>query len=369
MTRVILFKVNRVVRWAARPVEGWVEPEWAVEFGELLPPESEYQYGDLRPAQIRLLRLLPGRHPEPIRCRLEVSDLDSQLSFEAISYVWGKGKFDRFVVVDGKRLNVMESAYSVLQRRRSRRVERVLWIDQICINQADIVERASQVRVMKELYASADRVVAWLGHSESAHLVQSFFGELQYQQEGLGFTGEELRNAAGRGGGAKWQALCEFLRNEWFTRIWIIQEATFSRELHLLYGDVCMDWDLVGEAIPALWHWDMLQSIPALDGNADTMLEFRGDVDYGRIFNVFTALENCVGFRCSEPRDKIYALTNIFDDVRITPDYGIPVAKLFTQIMLDILKKGNSLDAIAWAGTGFGARAIEDLPSWVPDWN
>ncbi|KAK4149630.1 heterokaryon incompatibility protein-domain-containing protein [Chaetomidium leptoderma] len=260
----------------------------------------------------------------------------------------------------------MDSAYAVLQRRRSRREERVLWIDQLCIDQNNVIERASQVRLMSKLYKAADRVVAWLGHSDSAHELQSFFAELQYKQEGLGLSGEQLKDATGGGEGPQWKAPCEFLQNDWFTRIWIIQEAAFSRELHLLYGDVCLDWDLVGEGIAVLWQWDMLKSMPALDGsyfssprtrvftgfrNADTMLEFRGDVDYGRILSVLTALENRVGFRCSDQRDKIYALTNIFDDSRITPDYGIPTSTLFTQTMRNILRRVYSLDVMSWAGT------------------
>lgn len=384
---LLIFKLNRVARWCQRHLRELTETDWAVEYGETLPPDgkdAKYRYAQLGQGQIRLLTVLPGCPPAPIRGRLEVVDLESSPFFEAISYVWGQGEFDRFVIVDGKRLDVMGSAYAVLQRRRSRREERVLWIDQLCIDQKNVKERESQVRLMSKLYNLANRVVAWLGHSDSAYQLQSFFAELQYKQKGLGLWGEQLKNATGGGEGPQWKALCEFFQNDWFTRIWIVQEATFSRELHLLYGDVCLDWDLVGEGIAVLWQWDMLKSVPALNGsyfsdarsrvftglrNADAMLEFRGDVDYNRIFSVFTALENCVGFRSSDQRDKIYALTNIFDDIRITPDYGVPTSTLFTETMRGILRRANSLDALSWAGTGYGPQAVEGLPSWVPDWN
>jgi hypothetical protein len=39
----------------------------------------------------------------------------------------------------------------------------VLWIDAIRINQKDIKERASQVRLMKDKFQRAAKVVVWLG--------------------------------------------------------------------------------------------------------------------------------------------------------------------------------------------------------------
>ena len=45
---------------------------------------------------------------------------------------------------------------------------RVLWIDAICINQADIAERADQVQMMGEIYRRCESCLVWLGdHDES----------------------------------------------------------------------------------------------------------------------------------------------------------------------------------------------------------
>lgn len=38
-----------------------------------------------------------------------------------------------------------------------------LWIDAICINQADLEERSAQVRIMPRIYSNADCVIVWLG--------------------------------------------------------------------------------------------------------------------------------------------------------------------------------------------------------------
>lgn len=36
-----------------------------------------------------------------------------------------------------------------------------LWIDQICINQDDVVERTEQVSIMRDIFACADAVTIW----------------------------------------------------------------------------------------------------------------------------------------------------------------------------------------------------------------
>ena len=51
---------------------------------------------------------------------------------------------------------------------------RTLWIDAICINQQDLRERSSQVKIMGDIYRLADRVVIWLGSAKdkSAHALK-----------------------------------------------------------------------------------------------------------------------------------------------------------------------------------------------------
>jgi hypothetical protein len=43
-----------------------------------------------------------------------------------------------------------------------------IWIDSVCINQADAVEKSQQVSQMDQIYHGAARVTAWLGHADDA---------------------------------------------------------------------------------------------------------------------------------------------------------------------------------------------------------
>lgn len=212
--KLLMFSLNRVAKWLAR--HPWLSTRTGHSVAGRTRPGAKHIYQLLGPTQIRLLRALHGHAWEPVRCRLEIVDLDAGPFFDAISYVWGRGSPDRFVMVDEARVDAMESAFSVIHRRRSRHRERVLWIDQLCIGQGNDVEKASQVRLMGRIYKSARRVVAWLGPSDSAHRVQSSLAELHYKKQGLGRSGDRLRLATARSGGPHWHALSEFFRNEWF---------------------------------------------------------------------------------------------------------------------------------------------------------
>jgi hypothetical protein len=52
---------------------------------------------------------------------------------------------------------------------------RVLWIDAICIDQQNLPERSHQVKRMRIIFESAQRVIAWLGSEgdNSAHALKT----------------------------------------------------------------------------------------------------------------------------------------------------------------------------------------------------
>jgi hypothetical protein len=340
--------------------------------------EQSYEYSALKSNEIRLLYIVSHSPSELASGHLITIELEKAPAFEAVSYVWGTGGLVRTISVDGRRLDVTESAYSIMTRRR----QRLLWIDQVCINQNDLVEREAQVRIMGEIYKRAWRVTAWLGPSSTGYAVQAFMAELRYLKEGLGLTPDLIRMLTAYMPG-RWLALSELFRNAWFTRAWIVQEAAFSRELHLFYGDVCIDWDSVCQTLEVLLHNDtMLNNFHSVDedvyidrslailgiSNARTMREFRRDTHYKRLFSLSTGMRNTLTFRCSDPRDKIYSLSMIFEQTTVEPDYTIDTRTLYTRTMLEMIRHDGTLDGMHFAGTGW-PRLIADLPSWVPDWN
>ena len=85
-----------------------------------------------------------------------------------------------------------------------------------------------------------------------------------------------------------------------------------------------------------------------------------------------TLMMNLWSFRsrkCGNPRDKVYALLGICNDVRmgdITIDYSFSVARVYCEAAKFIFRKERSLKLLS-ACQSYGSSV--ELPSWVPDWS
>lgn len=125
-----------------------------------------YQYSPLPSEQfIRLLELYPGHANDNLDCTLHQTKLENAPKYEAISYAWGDPANKIDVLCDGKIIMVTPNLKDALLRLRIKDRSRVLWIDAICINQNDHVEKGSQVKLMKRIYGNATRVCVWLGYT------------------------------------------------------------------------------------------------------------------------------------------------------------------------------------------------------------
>ena len=68
---------------------------------------------------------------------------------------------------DDHSFEITSNLHNALLQFREGGFKSFIWVDAICINQADLNERAMQVRIMRQIYGKAELVYIWLG-SESA---------------------------------------------------------------------------------------------------------------------------------------------------------------------------------------------------------
>jgi len=86
-----------------------------------------------------------------------------------LSYTWDDQKPTRDITCNEKSLYVTENVFQALRRLRSREGRKLfLWIDAICINQKNEAEKTSQVSIMGDIYARAQKVNVWLSRSTEA---------------------------------------------------------------------------------------------------------------------------------------------------------------------------------------------------------
>jgi hypothetical protein len=105
--------------------------------------------------------------------------------FEAISYCWDSNIRDRDFLIDGKVIRVtsnLEALLQELQKLPEALSGMGFWVHGLCINQEDMMEKNSRVRLMSCIYSQAMSTVVWLGlptlNSNTAiDKILEFFGD------------------------------------------------------------------------------------------------------------------------------------------------------------------------------------------------
>lgn len=167
--------------------------------------------------------------------------------FEALSYVWGTGVCDQTIQCEGTDLAVTSNVLGALQELRWAATIRFVWIDAICINQDDVQERSYQVTLMRNIYSTAAGVIVWLGPAQPSTL-QAWETMRSIEEYERGLLNERAEKPS-----LKKPLLDQNVRPEiarlldssWFTRSWVVQEATFARKLTLRCGSHEADWETI----------------------------------------------------------------------------------------------------------------------------
>lgn len=135
----------------------------------LSSPPPLYGSLDTTERQIRLLTLESKDEQDgTLNCTLETVSLDDQPEYAALSYVWGDAKITETIHVNDHAMPVTVNLAAALRQIRAKDSDwanRRLWIDAVCINQRDLLERNAQVAMMCSIYRYARNVVMWLGET------------------------------------------------------------------------------------------------------------------------------------------------------------------------------------------------------------
>ncbi|KAF2251561.1 HET-domain-containing protein [Trematosphaeria pertusa] len=125
----------------------------------LSPSSREIRYISLEPSD-------DNAEDSKIVCFLGYISLDNKkrIPYEALSYCWGDvSDTVPITLLHPVRYEVTKNLAAALRNLRYKDKHRVLWVDAICINQEDPIERSEQVRDMSQVYSQAERVLIWLG--------------------------------------------------------------------------------------------------------------------------------------------------------------------------------------------------------------
>lgn len=283
--------------------------------------EALYQYERLQGKnEIRLVVLPPGSIYSSVRCDLIHIDLDEAPDYEALSYTWAYENGDKFLSgtifcgSDGNRIPITRNCENALRHLRLKSETRFLWIDAICIDQATLHERNSQVSLMSRIYRSASRVVVYFGkgNNDSDELFDTLNSMLNQS-----ISTKQLEQA---------KQLFSF---GWFKRLWVFQEITLARQAWVMCGNKTIQWRTL-----ANFHNEYFNKIGHADDQhtkfntcAHTRVLFQFGLCGIQRIDTFPQLFLATqSGRASDPRDKVFALLGLVEQdshVDFIPDYGL----------------------------------------------
>jgi hypothetical protein len=120
--------------------------------------------------QIRLLSIRPGRKEDKVACSVSTHYLTDAPPYAAISYTWGAPTSRKRILVNEKRHLVQPNAREALWQARLHGQHGYIWIDSVCINQDDTIEKGHQIDFMRAINRNADRVLLSLAEIQPSLL-------------------------------------------------------------------------------------------------------------------------------------------------------------------------------------------------------
>ncbi|PQE06066.1 heterokaryon incompatibility protein [Rutstroemia sp. NJR-2017a BBW] len=349
---------------------------------------------DRRSILVRLLKLLPGDEGHPIRCSLGVVDLASpdMEAYEALSYVWGPSDSSSSIVVNDQPFRVSSLLFQALVHLRDKKTPRALWIDALCVNQNDLVERSSQVLYMHQIYSSATGVIVWLGEDQPWGLTHTLSRIDSQENDALtptvhfGIT----------------RVTSNLLSRPWWTRVWIVQEFILARSIQIQCGSCTLSWDqfcvLVDGSVTRSFfpkHGVYLGEYQGLrrarefrtSATLDLIAQNQGDSRFGVAMDnqsrhetdLLSLIYNFRSRQATEPRDKVFAFLGLAEDNQaitlLNPDYERQISFLSIDLARNHIYYSRTLSVVALAECtrrslekpgGSSKNSGDHIPTWCP---
>ncbi|KAM0322533.1 hypothetical protein ACHAQA_009380 [Verticillium albo-atrum] len=379
--------------------------------------------------------------------KMVTHELDS-VAYHTLSYVWGDASKTRPATVNGEPVNITVNLHDALRHfhhtRNKKEMEPIdyLWVDALCINQNDNIEKSHQVALMADIYAKCEAVIMWLGSEDSdsttAIELASDWYQAIHEDDLISETYKALLAPGGDTSASSLEhlitvmqaqiqthhpdllshsrlaSLDAFLARPYWTRVWTLQEQVLPLESFILCGS---------KSLNALQFWVALTAIqrapfPARDHGANPssgpssvalmvhrkrfiamMKKGLEDGDAVPLHSELFVWSACGMYRhrptpsslfrddlaseldmlyllrshalnSTDPRDRIFALLGLVapEERRITPDYQMSIARVYTAFWEGEIRRAERLDMLACGGMGQSLEEADiGLPSWVPD--
>ncbi|KAF2019158.1 HET-domain-containing protein [Aaosphaeria arxii CBS 175.79] len=301
--------------------------------------------------------------------------------FQTLSYTWGQEtSSSETIFINGKESRIphgLAIALRALACQPETQLGMHYWVDSLCINQNDTLEKNQQVKRMGDIYRKARAVIVWLGPQESGD--ERAIAKMRQLCQVTPKTSQHPPSQYVYPDA--WDELYAFMRKTYWSRTWIIQELAMNhnatlflcgtikltRRMVLMAAVYCQqisrrfkdDLPVVADDdSPELQVWALSSRMHRLV-SVSTGSPRRRTLD--KLLNLIRRAD------ATDMRDKVYGILGLLDDTvaaRIVPDYELSVRQVYVNFAMTLIDTSKRLETII-----FGGLSQDDTwPTWVPDW-
>ncbi|KAM0248644.1 hypothetical protein ACHAQJ_009386 [Trichoderma viride] len=302
-------------------------------------------------SEIRLLKLLPGTGSQKVQCHLSASPLSDLPAYQPLSYCWGPQTNLVEILVNGESFLVTRNLAAALRRLRQPKASCILWVDAICVNQQDKLEKNIQIPMMTEIYQRGKQTIVWLGDHDRK--TARAFAMLETMATYVDTVPKEksirldpdkwrfLKKAMKKKASAEiepddfkpalrspayWMskirsgdARISIFGRAWFKRVWILQEIAVSLCAVVVCGQYSINWTTLEKAYSMSEFWDEWE-----DGQyLRTLIELRTSIQAGTRDELGVLVLKAVYCQATEPMDRIYAILGLAKKLPLEFDIAV----------------------------------------------
>ncbi|KAH8900484.1 HET-domain-containing protein [Thozetella sp. PMI_491] len=369
-------------------------------------PRPRSFYLPMEKHSIRVLTIHAGSEDDPLCGDLREVNLLNRPKYDALSYTWADESGDArrtkqiLCMNDESTIRVTKNCYTAMQKLRLLDKPRDVWIDAICIDQENDLERSYQVSLMSRIFTQAQNVIVYTG--EGSPQTDQLFDWVNGLREqdldvSLNLPFDDMTSKLLVRSHRMWKAgrtslsallgtsstaaksaplaASEFeiadlasalFSQRWFTRIWVIQEVALPdvNRISILCGSRRTTARRALHLFSALRH-----------SNSDRMVRIfvmlRRRKRFPTRSHLLDVLIETGSREAADPRDKIFGVLSIAHALdgggfatpgasylKSTPQVYTEYSEFFIQhhgptFFLSLIKS---------------SQRIQGLPSWAADW-
>ena len=255
-----------------------------------------------------------------------------------------------------------------------------IWVDAICIDQSNDMEKGHQVLFMDRIYRRADRVFIWLGEeAEESGLAMDLLAEYSIicgcgadQEKDQATQRKEFEERTEKWT-SHWRALGKLIKRPWFSRRWTIQENVFARAKTIFCGNKGVCWTSLGGVV---WIYHKNNCHGEQDGQGPhgdcVLIESLDWASEGvrsgeeHYLTLATFLARFHKSCCTDSRDAVYSLVSMatgIDPVDWFPDYSAKSDELmvFRKAFEHLVHTTQSLDVMCRS-----SKIPAETATWLP---